>query len=123
MKTVQLRVPICAEEIRGKRKDFSCFLNVNACPLSLDSRRSWSGIEFQDAGTVTAKARRCVVAERQKGIFRCELVEERSTRPEPTDDQVQSSRRYDGPAPTINTVPDETAYFEGEAIWHRQPLN
>jgi len=67
-------------------------LKVKACPLSLDSRRSCRGIEFQDVGPVTAKARRCVVAERQKGTFRSEPVEERSTRPEPTDDQVQSSR-------------------------------
>ena len=77
-------------------KDFNCFLNVNACPLSLDSRRSWSRIEFQEAGPVTAngaKARRCVVVERQKGTFSSELVGERSTRPEPTDDQVQSSCR------------------------------
>ena len=75
-------------------------MNVKACPLSLDSRRSCSGIEFQDAGPVTAKARRCVVAERQKGTLRSKLVEERSTRLEPTDDQMQSSRRYIGPAPT-----------------------
>ena len=49
---------------------------------------------------MTAKARRCVVAERQKGTFKSEPIEERSTRPEPIDDQVQSSRRYSGPAPT-----------------------
>ena len=86
LNTVQLRVPVCAKKFRGKRKDFNCFLKVKACPLSLDSRRSGGGIEFQDAGPVTAKARRCFVAERQKGIFRSKLVEEHSTRPEPTDD-------------------------------------
>ena len=45
LKTVQLSVPVYAEEIRERRKDFSSFLNVNACPLSLDSRRSLSRIE------------------------------------------------------------------------------
>ena len=63
LKTVQLRFLVFVEEIRGKKKDFNCFLNVNACPLSLDSRRSCSGIEFQYAGPVTGKSRRCVSAE------------------------------------------------------------
>ena len=70
------------------KKDFNFFSNVDACPLSLDIRRSCSGIEFQDVGPVTAEAHPCVVAERHKGTFRNELVEECSTRPEPTDDQV-----------------------------------
>ena len=80
-----------------KEKNFNCFLKVKACPLSLDSRRSCRGIEFQDVGPVTTKARRCVVAERQKGrrapsganrLKNAVLVPSLPT------------RRYNGPAPT-----------------------